>query len=192
MRPLILASGSSYRAQQLKTLNVDFETDPANIDESALPDELATDLCRRLSCLKARAVAEQHPQALIIGSDQTAELDGRIIGKPGHRDNARAQLQHASGRAVRFFTGLCLLDPSSDKNLTHLDLTTLLFRTLTDAEIERYIQAEHVLDCAGSFKCEGLGISLFETIDTRDPSALIGLPLIALARMLRQCGYSIP
>lgn len=192
MKPLVLASSSRYRAQQLETLGLSFEVCPSNIDETPLMYEFPHDVARRLSLRKARAVARDHPEAIIIGSDQVAELDNKIIGKPGTTDKARHQLQAASGHAVRFSTGLCVLDAASKDFLVHHDKTTVQFRTLQDAEIDRYLDAEHVLDCAGSFKCEGLGISLFDAIETHDPSALIGLPLIALAHMLREYGYAVP
>ncbi len=192
MKRLVLASGSRYRAQQLETLGLEFETCPTNFDEAPLKYELPQDVAIRLSLRKARAAAREHPQAIIIGSDQVAELDDKLIGKPGTTDKARQQLQTASGHSVRFFTGLCVLDAASKESMGHTDRTTVQFRTLQDAEIDRYLEAEHVLDCAGSFKCEGLGISLFDAIQTQDPSALIGLPLIALARMLREYGYAVP
>ncbi len=192
MRPLVLASGSVYRANQLRTLGLDFDTCPANMDESPLADESVAELVQRLSLQKARIAAKRHPGAVVIGSDQVATLDRAVIGKPGTREIARRQLLDASDRSLRFLTGLCVLDPAMPKPQLAMDITTVRFRCLQDAEIERYLDREEPLDCAGSFKCEGLGISLFHAIDTSDPSALIGLPLIALARMLRQCGYLVP
>ena len=192
MKRLILASGSRYRAQQLHQLGIDFDVQPADIDETPLPQELASDLVNRLALSKARAIDKDNPDAVVIGSDQVAVLDRKVIGKPGDRESACRQLRAASGREVRFFTGLCVLAPGPDQAARHLDITTVHVRALAAAEIERYVEAESPLDCAGSFKCEGLGIALFEAIETRDPSALIGLPLIALARMLRHCGYQLP
>ena len=128
----------------------------------------------------------------MIGSDQVAELDGRILDKPGAAERAHAQLTASSGHEVHFHTALCLMDTCDGRRYTHVDHTRVRFRTLNAAEITRYIEREQPLDCAGSFKCEGLGISLFEAIDTHDPSALIGLPLIALARLLREAGIELP
>ncbi|MGB8636151.1 MAG: nucleoside triphosphate pyrophosphatase [Rhodanobacteraceae bacterium] len=192
MRHLVLASSSIYRARQLGTLALEFDTCPADIDETPAAREAAADLVQRLSLQKARTAASSHPAAVIIGSDQVATLDQTVIGKPGTRENARRQLLDASGRSLRFVTGLCVLDPAMPTPQMGIDITTVRFRTLRDEEIERYLDKEEPLDCAGSFKCEGLGISLFDAIETRDPSALIGLPLIALGRMLRACGYPVP
>ncbi|MGA7297988.1 MAG: nucleoside triphosphate pyrophosphatase [Rhodanobacteraceae bacterium] len=192
MRHLVLASGSVYRARQLGTLGLEFDTCPADIDETPAACEPAADLVQRLSLQKARTAASRHPAAVVIGSDQVATLDQTVIGKPGTRENARRQLLNASGRSLRFVTGLCVLDPAMPTPQMGIDITTVRFRTLRDEEIERYLDKEEPLDCAGSFKCEGLGISLFDAIETRDPSALIGLPLIALGRMLRECGFPVP
>ncbi len=146
----------------------------------------------RLAVAKAAAVAGQRPGTLVIGSDQVAELQGIALDKPGSVERARAQLQACAGREVHFHTALCLFDARSGARHTHLDLTRVRFRALDAAEIDRYIAREQPLDCAGSFKCEGLGISLFERIDSADPTALVGLPLIALARLLREAGLSVP
>jgi septum formation protein len=146
----------------------------------------------RLAIAKAAAVARDYPDALVIGSDQVAELDGMVLDKPGTAERARAQLAASSGRDVHFHTALCLLDTRSGHRHTLVDHTRVRFRTLDAAEIARYVEREQPLDCAGSFKCEGLGISLFEAIDNSDPSALIGLPLIALARLLREAGIALP
>lgn len=191
MKRLILASGSRYRAHELKRLGLAFDTIPADIDETPEPGERAGDLVMRLATVKSQAVWGHHPDSVVIGSDQVATLDGAIIGKPGTAGKAFEQLRRASGRAVCFHTGLTVLD-TAGQPWRHTDTTTVHFRTLDDAEIRRYITAENPLDCAGSFKCEGLGISLFDAIETRDPSALIGLPLIALAGFLRQCGFQLP
>ena len=149
-------------------------------------------MVQRLAIEKARAVAQQYPDALVIGSDQTAVIDNTTIGKPGTGPAAVRQLQHASGRSVDFLTAVCLLSPAATEPLLHLDQTRVHFRTLSLEEIERYITAESPLNCAGSFKSEGLGITLFEKVENDDPTALIGLPLIGLAALLRQAGVSLP
>lgn len=147
---------------------------------------------KRLSRAKAEAAAKVHPGALIIGSDQAAEREGEILGKPGGHPEAVAQLKAASGKYLKFHTGLCLLDTRDGSRREHTDVTRVIFRTLKDEEIERYLQAEKPYDCAGSFKSEALGITLFEGIESSDPSALIGLPLIMLARFLREAGIALP
>ena len=157
-----------------------------------MPNETPAARALRLAIAKAAAVARDYPDALVIGSDQVAELDGLILDKPGTAGRARAQLAASSGREVHFHTALCLLDTRDGRRHTHVDHTRARFRTLEAAEIARYVEREQPLDCAGSFKCEGLGISLFEAIDNADPSALIGLPLIALARLLRETGVALP
>lgn len=187
---LLLASASRYRAELLSRLQLTFESKPSQIDETPLPHESAAALVQRLSVDKARALQAEHPQHWIIGSDQAAVIDGRIVGKPGTRERAVAQLSAASGRSVQFMTGVALLTPQGMR--TDMDITTVHFRSLEHREIERYLDTEAVLDCAGSFKCEGYGISLFEAIDSRDPTALVGLPLISLCRLLRTAGYRLP
>ncbi|WP_363796506.1 Maf family nucleotide pyrophosphatase [Lysobacter firmicutimachus] len=189
--PLILASTSIYRRELLGRLGLAFDTARPHTDETPRPGETPAALAARLATAKAGAVAAQQPQAWVIGSDQVAEFDGRPIGKPGGRDGALAQLQAMSGREVRFLTGLCVLR-HGQAPLTALDVTTVRFRDLSAAEIARYVDAEQPYDCAGSFKSEGLGIALFEAIESSDPTALIGLPLIATARLLRQAGYALP
>lgn len=190
---LVLGSTSRYRAELLRRLTPQFHQSAPDVAETALPDEAPAALAQRLAQAKARAVALKHPGALVIGSDQVAELDGQILGKPGDTARAAAQLQASSGRDVRFHTALCLLDARRDPPVLHqaLDVTDVRFRVLSAAEIERYIAREQPLDCAGSFKSEGLGISLFEYIRNDDPSALIGLPLIALCRLLRAAGIAV-
>jgi septum formation protein len=160
------------------------------VNEAALPGESTAILTQRLARAKAEAIASQHPGTWVIGADQVAELDGQPLGKPGHRAGAIAQLTAMSGRQVRFRTAVCLL--RGDQALEALDTTTVRFRALTPAEIERYVDAEQPFDCAGSFKAEGLGIALFEAIESHDPTALVGLPLIALAGMLREAGFELP
>lgn len=187
---LILASTSIYRRELLARLRLPFETARPETDESPSPGEPPDELARRLAIAKARAIAEREPDAWVIGSDQVAELDGRCLGKPGNREGAIAQLTAMSGRTVAFRTGLGLC--CGERLLTALDTTTVRFRMLRADEIARYVDAEQPLDCAGSFKCEGLGISLFESIESRDPTALVGLPLIETARLLREAGFMVP
>ncbi len=190
MTDLILASTSRYRAELLSRLRLPFSSIAPAVDETPQPGEAPLALAQRLAAAKAEAVARLQPGHWVIGSDQVAELNGAALGKPGSRDNACAQLRAMSGQQVRFHTALCLRN--GDRQLQACDLTRVHFRTLDADEISRYVDAEQPLDCAGSFKCEGLGISLFEAIDNRDPSALVGLPLIALADLLRQAGYRLP
>ena len=188
---LILASTSRYRRELLGRLRLPFDAVAPEVDETPSPSEPPARLARRLAVAKAAAVAERHPGAWVIGSDQVAELDGAALGKPGSRDAAVAQLAAMSGRAVVFRTALGLAR-HGEPSLHEEDITTVHFRDLGPAEIARYVDLESPLDCAGSFKAEGLGITLFEAIESRDPTALIGLPLIATARLLRQAGFALP
>jgi septum formation protein len=192
MLPLILASSSPYRRQLLAQLGLDFECRSPDTDESALPEESPQQLAARLAYQKALAVAEQHPNALIIGSDQVACLDDKILSKPGSIDKAIEQLTLCSGRAVNFYTGLCLYNSRRNSNQQKLECFTAHFRQLSPEQICRYIKAEQPLDCAGSFKVEGLGISLFERLEGNDPNSLIGLPLIQLVTMLNKEGLALP
>jgi septum formation protein len=192
---LVLASSSRYRRELLGRLTADFRCVAPRVDESRLPGEDPDDLVVRLSIEKARAAAVQCPGAVVIGSDQVAWEEGLgYLGKPGSAENARAQLADCSGRSLRFFTGVCVLDTrdGGTRSETALDVTRVQFRTLDAAEIARYVEREQPLDCAGSFKSEGLGVSLFEHIDTRDPTALIGLPLLPLCALLRKLGITVP
>ncbi|HEY8587805.1 MAG TPA: Maf family protein [Rhodanobacter sp.] len=189
---IVLGSTSPYRAGLLRRLLPAFDQAAPGTDEAALPHESPAARALRLATDKAAAVARHHANALVIGSDQVAEIGGLVLDKPGSPERARDQLAASSGRSVHFHTALCLIDTRDGSRRTHVDDTCVRFRALDIAEINRYIEREQPLDCAGSFKCEGLGISLFESIDTRDPSALIGLPLIALARMLREAGVELP
>lgn len=191
MPDLILASTSVYRRALLERLGLPFDIARPDVDESPRPGEPPQTLAVRLARAKAEAVAATAGPAWVIGSDQVAELDGRALGKPGTTDNAIAQLRSMSGREVRFLTALCLAGPDG-RRFEALDVTTVRFRTLSDDEIARYVERERPLDCAGSFKSEGLGIALFEAIDNRDPTALIGLPMIATARLLREAGFAVP
>jgi len=188
---LILASTSIYRRELLGRLRLPFDTERPGTDETALAGEAPEALARRLARAKAADVAKRHPGAWVIGSDQVAECGGRALGKPGHHEAATAQLASMSGQAVRFHTGLCLAR-EGEAPLETLDCTIVRFRELGSDEIERYLRAEQPYDCAGSFKSEGLGITLFEAIENRDPTALIGLPLIATARLLREAGFRLP
>ena len=190
--PLMLASTSRYRRELLERLRLPFDVARPDVDETALAGESPRELSIRLAEAKARAVAElQADDAWVIGSDQVAEVEGRALGKPGGRAAAIAQLDSMSGRIVRFHTALCLAH-ADGRTFADIDLTEVHFRALTDAEIERYVDAEQPFDCAGSFKSEGLGIALFERIDNRDPSALVGLPLIATCMLLRKAGFALP
>ena len=191
LMPLILASSSVYRRELLQRLRLPFECVSPAIDESARPDETPATTAVRLALKKARAVAAAHPQALIIGSDQVAELDGTPLGKPGNHANAVCQLRAMRGQRVVFHTALCLLDAASGRHQLENAVTTVLLRALTDAQIERYLQLEQPYDCAGSAKVESLGISLAEKITSDDPTALIGLPLIMLVSMLKREGIEV-
>ncbi|MHB8911878.1 MAG: Maf family protein [Lysobacter sp.] len=191
MPRLILASTSVYRRELLARLRLPFDIVRPDSDETALPGEAPLALVQRLAEAKAATVAALHPQAWVIGSDQVAELDGQALGKPGGRDAAIVQLVAMSGRAVRFRTGVCLSRAGSASRAV-LDTTTVRFRVLAAGEIARYIDAEQPYDCAGSFKAEGLGIALFDAIESRDPTALVGLPLIATAELLRGAGFAVP
>ncbi|MDQ8036006.1 MAG: nucleoside triphosphate pyrophosphatase [Pedobacter sp.] len=190
--PLLLASSSPARRQLLGRLGLPFRHESPDIDESPRPGETVAALAGRLSEAKARALASRHPDHLIIGSDQTLSLDDEILGKPGNHAKAVAQLQRLSGRTVTFHTGLCLLNTGSGRHQLTVETYTVSFRTLTDAAIERYLQAEQPYGCAGSFMAEGLGISLFREFSGRDPNTLIGLPLMALVDMLQTEGLQIP
>jgi len=189
--PLVLASTSPYRRELLARLGLPFTVDRPEVDETPAEGEAPAALARRLAEAKARAVSARHPGAWVIGSDQVADLDGRPIGKPGDRDAAIVQLQASSGRSLRFHTALSLVR-TDDAHHAHLDQTEVVFRTLGRDEIQRYLDADQPYDCAGGFKCESLGISLFDAIRSEDPTALVGLPLIALARALRNAGYRLP
>ena len=188
---LLLASTSRYRRALLQRLRVPFDcVDPA-IDESQHAGETPESMACRLAEAKARAVARQAPGVLVLGADQTASLHGRALGKPGSRPRAHAQLAACSGLEVVFHTAVCLIDRDGEASGA-LDTTRVRFRPLDDAAIERYLDAEEPLDCAGSFKAEGYGITLFERIDSEDPTALIGLPLIRTAALLRRAGLALP
>ena len=193
MPPLILASTSRYRKELLERLGVAFTVTAPAVDEATLSGETPSDTAHRLARLKALAVANHHRQAVVIGSDQTATLDGvTVIGKPGSHARAVEQLRAASGRALVFHTGLSVVHLEAGFEHTLVVDTHVRFRTLSDAQIERYLQREPAYDCAGSAKSEGLGISLLQAIEGTDPTALVGLPLIALTGLLAEAGIEIP
>ncbi|MCQ4163213.1 Maf family protein [Tahibacter harae] len=187
---LVLGSTSRYRAELLARLTPRFRQQAPGVDETRVPGEAPATLAARLARAKARAVAARNPGSVVIGSDQVAALDDQVLGKPGEAARAEAQLAACSGRRVVFHTALCLADARGAEVRLHeaADTTEVLFRRLDAGEIRRYVEREQPLDCAGSFKSEGLGITLFERIDNADPSALVGLPLIALCRLLRAAG----
>jgi septum formation protein len=179
-----------YRRELLERLRIPFEIISPKVDETPLTGESTLDLALRLAQAKAAAVAKEHPDAWVIGSDQVADLCGAAIGKPGNFERALAQLQLMRGQVVTFQTALCLM--KGDTQTTLCVPTEVTFRKLPDSTLEAYLLAEEPYDCAGSAKSEGLGISLLESIKSDDPTALIGLPLIALTSMLRDAGYAIP
>jgi septum formation protein len=192
MPTLVLASSSPYRRELLARLRMPFEVMSPDVDETPLANEAPQETALRLAQLKARAVADKFPNALIIGSDQVALLGEQQIGKPHTFENARKQLQAASGRSMVFHTALCLYNSRSGNMQTRVVPITIQFRTLSDAVIERYLAAEQPYNCAGSAKSEGLGIALIARFEGEDPNALVGLPLIALVDMLHQEGIEIP
>lgn len=183
---LILASTSRYRRELLSRLGMPFETESPDVPELAVPGEAPAAMARRLALAKARAIRAS--DALVIGSDQVASLDGRLLRKPGDATTARQQLEACQGRSVTFDTAVAIVDTRTGATLEHLDRTAVLFASLDTAALERYVELEKPLDCAGSFKSEGLGVALFERIESTDPTALIGLPLIWVARALRSLG----
>lgn len=189
---LILASTSPYRKELLARLNLAFDSVAPEVDETPLADEQPTETACRLALAKAQAVRDRNPDSLIVGSDQVAICDGQRLDKPGNHANAVRQLQLASGRSVVFHTAVVLLNSSSGRIQTELVPTETRFRSLSAEEIVRYLRAEPAYDCAGSAKSEGLGISLLEEIRSPDPTALIGLPLIALCSMLRNENIVVP
>ena len=191
-RPLILASTSRYRKELLQRLRLPFEVVAPQVDETAQPGEAPQPLALRLALAKARAVAQLRRDALVIGSDQVADLDGQGLGKPGSHERATQQLRQMSGRTVVFQTAVAVVCQDMGFEQVQLAPVRVRFRALQDAEIERYLRAEQPYDCAGSAKSEGLGISLLEAIDSDDPTALIGLPLIRTCRMLRAAGRELP
>lgn len=188
---LVLASSSAPRKALLERLQLPFVCMSPDIDESPKPFETTHELVVRLACEKATAVAPHYPHALIIGSDQTAECEGVQLNKPHDHDNAIKQLLSVSGKKVSFITGLCLLNSATNEMQQHLETTETYFRHLTQAQIENYLHKEQPYQCCGSIKSEGLGIALVEKIVTTDPSALIGMPLIALISMLKNADFDV-
>jgi len=189
--PLVLASASRYRAELLRRLQLPFETCAADVDETPESGEAPAALAARLAVVKARAVAALRPTRWVLGSDQVCACQGTLLGKPGARVRAIEQLQLLSGTEAVFYTAIALLHDAGEP-LQAMDVTRVRFRVLSRAEIERYIDAEPSFDCAGSFKSEGLGITLCATVDSQDPSGLIGLPLIATRTLLAQAGLPLP
>lgn len=181
---IILASSSTYRQSLLAKLGLPFDAIAPEVDESPLPDETPDTLAKRLSHCKAMAIASQYPNAIVIGSDQVASIEGKLLGKPGDFTTAKMQLSLCSGKDVTFYTGLCV--HNGKKNSTHVrvDTFTVSFRKLSTAQIESYLTKETPFDCAGSFKSEGLGICLFTKLSGKDPNSLVGLPLVSLNDML--------
>ncbi len=190
-RKLILGSTSAYRRELLGRLRVPFAVEAPDVDETPLPDEPPAALARRLALAKAMAVAQRHPDCIIIGSDQVADLDGLPLGKPGTHARAVAQLRQMRGKTVVFQTALAVVCLESRFCQQDLAPVKVIFRDLDDAEIENYLQQERPYDCAGSAKSEGLGIALLDAIESDDPTALVGLPLIRTSRMLRAAGMQL-
>ena len=190
-RRLVLGSTSVYRRELLSRLRLPFSVEPPHVDETPRRGEAPVALARRLAAAKAQAVAQQHPDAIVIGSDQVADLDGEPLGKPGNHDNAVAQLRRMRGRTVIFQTALSVLCKETGFAQHDLAPVRVRFRELEDDEIEAYLRAEQPYDCAGSAKSEGAGIALLEAIESDDPTALIGLPLIRTCRMLRSAGLRV-
>ena len=190
--PILLASASRYRQGLLDRFLDDYETVTPGVDESPLEGESPEQLATRLAREKAEAVSSQHRDALIIGADQLAVLDGTVLGKPGDHQRAVDQLLAASGKKVEFLTAVCVLDPVSRTRLEHTDMTTVRFRQFDRRLADSYLRHDEPYDCAGSFKIEGAGFVLFESVSTDDPTALIGLPMIWLAGTLKDLGYLLP
>jgi len=186
MPPIILASTSRYRRELLARLKLPFAARSPDVVEDAIAGEAPAAMAARLALAKAASIVA--PNAIVIGSDQVASLDGQVLRKPGSADVAVAQLRLAQGRTVVFNTAVAVIATGSGTTLRHVDRTEVLFRRLDDAALERYVQLESPLDCAGSFKSEGLGVALFERISSEDPTALVGLPLIFVAEALRKLG----
>jgi len=189
---LVLASTSIYRRELLSRLRLPFSTVAPGIDESPTPHQTPIEHAQRLALEKATAVAASRLEATVIGSDQVAVCKGELLEKPGGAERCREQLRWLSAAAATFYTAVAVLHLGRGQTLQFVDTTTVYFRALSEPEIERYIAAEQPFDCAGGFRCEGLGIALFARVVSEDPTALIGLPLIAVARALRQLGYEAP
>lgn len=190
--PLILASTSRYRRELLARLRLPFKTLAPGIDEALVPHETPLARAQRLALEKARAIAAAHPTATVIGSDQVAVCKGELLEKPLQAERCREQLRWLSAGAATYYTAVAVVQLEGNQTLQFVDTTTVYFRALTEAEIERYIAAEQPFDCAGGFRSEALGISLFARVVSEDATGLIGLPLVAVARSLRQLGYEVP
>lgn len=188
---IILASTSPYRKLLLEKLGFPFDCESPNIEEYSLLNETAEQMAERLAIQKARAVASRHKSGIIIGSDQTASLGQQILGKPGNFDNARTQLLSCSGKTIRFHTGLCVIDANTMKQRCIVEDYDVTFKQLTVSQIEHYLNTEKPYGCAGSFKSEGMGIALFDSLEGRDPNTLVGLPLIALCELLLSFGLDV-
>lgn len=191
-RLLVLASTSAHRRRLLERFGLPFECVAPGVDETRLPGEAAVDLAIRLARAKASAVASSRPDALVIGSDQVAVRGTELVGKPGDAARCRAQLAASSARELEFLTAVCVVSQGGSRSIEHLDRTVVRFRKLDPAEIARYVARDRPWDCAGGFKGETLGIALCERVESVDPSALTGLPLIWLAGVLRDHGFSVP
>jgi len=189
---LILASTSVYRRQLLERLRLPFFVVRPEVEEPVRAGEAPRPRAERLALEKAQAVANAHPAALVIGADQVASCEGAILDKPGHAEAARAQLRAQSGRAVQFYSAVALVHAERGHTECFVELTTVVFRELREADIDAYLSADRPYDCAGSLRSEALGVRLCERIDSQDPTALLGLPLIRLAASLRSCGYALP
>lgn len=188
----LLASTSPYRVALLARLGLQLEQIAPAVDETPQPDEPPAALAARLALAKAEAVAASHPERWVLGADQVCACRNRLLGKPGTRQRACEQLQHLAGQEAVFHTAVALMRKQPQQVLQAADITRVRLRPLTTAEIQRYLDAEPALNCAGSFKCEGLGISLCAAIETTDPTALVGLPLIAVRRLLAEAGFNLP
>ena len=192
MPELILASTSAYRRALLERLGLPFSALPPQTPEDIIPGELPPDRALRLAIAKAQAIASRRSDAVVVGSDQVAAVGSKILEKPGDAARCRAQLAAASGSSARFHTACAVIARQAGIRMVHIDTTTVFFRSLGEQEIERYVERERPFDCAGGFRAEALGISLFESIESQDPTALIGLPLIWLAGALRRAGFCLP
>jgi 7-methyl-GTP pyrophosphatase len=192
MPSLILASSSIYRRELLTRLGVPFECVSPGVDENSIPAESPHDRAVRLALAKASVVASRRPGSTVIGSDQVGVCKGELLEKPGNAARTRTQLQWMSAAAATFYTAVAVVQSDASHTLQFVDTTTVYFRPLAEDEIERYIAAEKPFDCAGAFRCEGLGIGLFTRVLSEDPTGLVGLPLIAVARALRQIGFAVP
>jgi len=189
---LVLASTSPYRRQLLERFGIRFTVAAPDVDETPLPGETPIDLANRLARAKAEVIAHRHPASVVIGSDQVALFGREVIGKPGNPERCIEQLKMLSGQRLAFHTAVNVIQSDTGSNQSHLDITTVHFRKLSSDEIERYVARERPVNCAGGFKAEALGITLFDRIESQDPTALIGLPLIWLSAALRRTGFTLP